>query len=302
MLTLLLVPFLEATVRTATPLLLAALGELVTERAGVINLGLEGSIIVGCLAALLAAQSGGIALGFLAAALAGALLAALFALFVVRLRTDQVIAGTAITLLALGVTGTVHRALFDTATAAQPVPTAGPVEIPLLADLPVLGPVLFHQPVATYALYLLVPLLAWWSVATHAGLALRATGEHRAAAEAAGIATARVRWCAIVFGGLMGGLAGAALVLVQVGTFNEGMSAGRGYIAIAIVVLGRWRVVGTALAALVFGASFALQYLFQTAGWRVPYPLLLALPYVLTLVLLAAQRGRATAPAGLAKV
>jgi ABC-type uncharacterized transport system permease subunit len=301
MLTALLVPFLEATVRTATPLLFAALGELMTERAGVINLGLEGSIIVGCLAALLAAQVGGVSLGFVSAAVAGALLAAVFAFFVIAVRADQIIAGTAATLLAFGLTGTVHRALFDAATAAQAVPTAGPIAIPVLSSIPLIGPVFFHQPVATYALYALVPFLAWWSRATHAGLALRATGERRDAAEAAGIATSRVRWLAILFGGMMGGIAGGALVLVQVGTFNEGMSAGRGFIAIAIVVLGRWRVISTALAALVFGASFALQYLFQTAGWRVPYPLFLAFPYALTLVLLAALRGRASAPAGLAK-
>ncbi len=300
-LALLLVPFLEATVRTATPLLFAALGELMTERAGVINLGLEGSIIIGCLVALLAGQAGGVALGFAAAAIGGAALAALFALFVITLRADQIIAGTAVTLLAFGVTGTVHRALFDTASAAEALPTAGPVRLPLLADLPLLGPALFHQPLATYALYALVPILAWWARDTQAGLALRATGEGREAARAAGIPVERVRWLAILFGGMMGGLAGAALVLVQVGTFNEGMSAGRGFMAIAIVVLGRWRVGGTTLAAVVFGASFALQYLFQTTGWNVPYPLILATPYVLTLLLLALRGSRAAAPAGLAK-
>jgi ABC-type uncharacterized transport system permease subunit len=298
---LLLIPFLEATVRTATPLLYAALGELVTERAGVINLGLEGAIIAGCLAALVAAGFAGVAAGFVAAGIAGALLAAIFAYFVLVVRADQVIAGTAVTLLAFGATGTIHRALFDTASAAQALPTAGPIAIPLLSGIPVLGPVLFHQPLVTYALYLLAPLLAWWVRSTHAGLALRATGERPEAALAAGIDATRVRWLAILFGGMMGGLAGAALVLVQVGTFNEGMSAGRGFIAIAVVVLGRWRVVGTTLAALVFGASFALQYLFQTAGWDVPYPLFLALPYVLTLLLLAVQRGRAAAPGSLAK-
>lgn len=300
-LALLLVPFLEATVRTATPLLFAALGELVTERAGVINLGLEGAIIAGCLAAVFGANSGGVAGGFLAAALAGGAVAAILALFVLRLGADQVIAGTAVTMLAIGATGTIHRALFDSTVAAQALPTAGPVALPFLSGIPLLGSPLFHQPVATYALYLAVPLLAWWSRRTHAGLALRATGERREAAESAGVDTTRIRWLAILFGGVMGGLAGGALVLVQVGTFNEGMSAGRGFIAIAIVVLGRWSVTGTVAASLAFGASFALQYLFQTAGSSVPYPLFLAFPYALTLVLLALQRGRAAAPAGLAK-
>ncbi len=296
-----LVPLLEATVRTATPLMFAALGELITERAGVINLGLEGAIIAGCLAALLTAQIGGVPLGFVGGAIAGLAVAALFALCVVTLRTDQVITGTAVTLLALGATGTIHQSLVDVAAPSAAIETSGPVALPILARLPIVGPVLFDQPLATYALYLVVPALAWWLASTHAGLALRATGERAEAAAAVGIAPARVRWAAILIGGMMGGLAGAALVLVQVGGFNEGMSAGRGFIAIAIVVLGRWTVRGTVFGALAFGGAFALQYLFQTSGSSVPYPLFLALPYVLTLVLLAVQRGERSMPAGLAK-
>ena len=217
------------------------------------------------------------------------------------LRTDQIIAGTAVTLLAFGATGSIHRALFDTASAAVAVPMAAPLPLPLLGAVPIVGRVIFAQPLPTYLLFAFVPLLAWWLRGTHAGLALRATGQRVEAAAAAGIRTARVRWAAILFGGAMGGLAGASLVLAQVGTFNEGMSAGRGYIAIAIVVLGRWGVLGATAGALVFGAAFALQYTFQASGSDVPYPLFLALPYVLTLVLLATQRGRAFAPAGLAK-
>jgi len=297
----LLVPFLEAMVRTATPLAFAALGELVTERAGVINLGLEGAIIAGCFGALVVAGAGGPGAGFLGGAAAGVALAALFALFVITLRTDQIIAGTAVTMLGLGLTGTLYRLLYGSAGAALGTPTIAPLAIPLLVDIPLIGPALFRQPAPTYALYLAVPLLAWWLHRTHAGLALRATGERADAAAAAGIATDSVRWAAILFGGLMAGLSGATLVLAQVGTFNEGMSAGRGFIAIAIVVLGRWSAWGTAAAALVFGAAFALQYLFQATGWEVPYALFLALPYLLTLALLAMMRGRSAAPEGLAK-
>ncbi len=298
---LLLLPFLEASVRTATPLAFAALGELVTERAGVINLGLEGAIIAGCLGALVAAGAGGPAFGFLGGAAAGTAMAALFALFVIALRTDQIIAGAAITMLGLGLTGTLYRTLYGASGASLSAPTVVPVPLPLLSDIPVVGPALFAQTAPTYALYLLLPLLAWWMYRTHAGLALRATGESVEAAVAAGISTTRVRWAAILFGGAMGGLSGATLVLAQVGTFNEGMSAGRGFIAIAIVVLGRWSAWGTAVASLVFGGAFALQYLFQAAGWDVPYPLFLGFPYVLTLSLLALLRGRSAAPEGLAK-
>lgn len=294
-----LVPFLEAAVRTATPLAFAAIGELVAERSGVINLGLEGTIIAGCLGAAVMGALGGAGAGYLGAALAGMLMATVFALFVVTLKTDQIITGTALTLLGLGLTGTLHRMLPMFAGPAAALPTTGPVAIPGFSQLPIIGPVLFAQPLATYALYAIIPVLAWWMARTHAGLALRATGESPEAARAAGIAVDRVRWGAILFSGAMGGLCGGTLVLAQVGGFNEGMSAGRGFVAIAIVVLGRWTPWGTAGAALVFGGAFALQYLFQSLELALPYQLFLALPYLLTLVLLAALRGRARAPANL---
>lgn len=301
MIELVLVPFLEAAVRTATPLAFAALGELVAERAGVINLGLEGTIIAGCLGGAAAAVLGGPALGFAGAALGGMLISAVFALFVVRIGTNQIITGTALTLLGLGITGTVFHVAPAVVGAGMVIPTTGPIAIPGLSAIPVLGTALFRQPLATYALFVIAPALAWWMTRTHAGLALRAVGESPDAAAAAGLSPRRIRSLAILFSGLMGGLCGGTLVLAQVGAFNEGMSAGRGFIAIAIVVLGRWTPFGTAGAALVFGGAFALQYLFQSLGSTLPYQLFLALPYVLTLLLLAALRGRAAAPAHLGR-
>jgi simple sugar transport system permease protein len=141
--------------------------------------------------------------------------------------------------------------------------------------------------------------MAWWFYRSTGGLALRATGERPEAARGAGISPERVQWAAILFGGAMGGISGGTLVLAQVGTFAEGMSAGRGFIAIAIVVLGRWTPWGVAGAAFVFGAASSLQTLAQTTGWAMPYQLPLAFPYVLTLVLLASSRARAAAPAAL---
>lgn len=296
-----LVPFLEAAIRTATPLAFAALGELVAERAGVINLGLEGTIIAGCLGGAMAALLGGPWLGYGGGALAGLVMAAVFAFFVVRVGTDQIIAGMALTILGLGLTGTVFHLAPAAAGAGSTLPTTGPLAVPLLSEIPLIGRPLFRQPLVTYVLYVLVPALAWWMSRTHAGLALRAVGESPAAAAAAGVRPGRVRAWAILFSGAMGGLCGSTLVLAQVGGFNEGMSAGRGFIAIAVVVLGRWTPLGTAGAALVFGAAFALQYLFQSLGLALPYQLFLALPYVLTLVLLAALRGRGTAPAYLGR-
>jgi len=298
---LVIVPFLEAAVRTATPLAFAALGEFVAERAGIINLGLEGMIIAGCFGGAAVSVIAGPGLGFLGAAMAGVAMAAIFALFVVRVGTDQIITGTALTLLGLGLTGTLYHVAPALAGAGTVLPTSGPIAIPGLSAIPLLGPVLFRQPLATYSLYAMIPAITWWLYRTHAGLALRAVGESPEAAAAAGLAKDHIRAMAILFSGAMGGLCGGTLVLAQVGGFTEGMSAGRGFIAIAIVVLGRWTPLGTAGAALLFGGAFALQYLFQSLGLELPYQLFLALPYVLTLVLLAALRGRAMAPAHLAK-
>ena len=294
--------FLAAAVRTATPLAFAAVGETLCERAGIINIGLEGAIIAGALAATVAAGAAGIGAGFAAALLAGAATALVVATFVVALRADQIITGTAVTLLALGLTGALYRLRYGDVGVALGVPTLAPRAVPGLASLPLVGRALFAQPVATYALYALVPVVWWWLYRTHAGLALRAVGENPDAAVAAGIRPARVRFGALLASGALGGVCGATLVLAQVGTFAEGMSAGRGFIAIAVVALGGWHPVRVALASLLFGAASALQFLFQAMGWNVPYQLFLALPYLLTLLALGAGRGRGgLAPAALGR-
>jgi ABC-type uncharacterized transport system permease subunit len=294
--------FLEATVRTATPLALAATGEVVVERAGILNISLEGVVLVGAFGALVGATNGGLVGGYAAAVGSGIVLALLFAVFAVAFRANQIIAGTAVTLLAAGLTGTLYRALYGVAGAALSIPTSGPKAVPWLSSLPLVGLGFFYQPIVTYAAYVLVPIVWWWMYRTHAGLALRAIGESPSAARAAGVRVDRVRWIAIAFGGAMGGLAGGTLVLAQAGTFAEGMSAGRGFIAIAIVVVGRWNPIGVAVAALLFGAASALQFLLQALGLALPYQLFLGLPYVLTLAALAGVAGRVRAPAGLAKV
>jgi simple sugar transport system permease protein len=294
-----LTPFLEGTIRTATPLLFAALGETLVERAGVINIGLEGSMIAGALAGLIVAGHGGVWAGFAGAGVGGLLVGAIFAIFAIVLRTDQIIAGTAISMLALGATGTLYRLLYGSTGAALTTPTLSPTPIPGLSSIPFIGPARFAQPSITYVAYLLIPIVWWWMYHTHAGLGLRATGEHPDAAIAAGISPRRVQIVAILIGGFLGGIGGGVLVLAQAGTFAEGMSAGRGFIAIAIVVLGRWRPLGVTFAALIFGAASALQYFFQALGSTVPYQLFLAFPYLLTLVALATARGQASAPAAL---
>jgi general nucleoside transport system permease protein len=291
--------FLDASIRTATPLLLAALGETVSERSGVINVGLEGTIIIGCIAGVATATTLGPTGGLLAAGLAGVAIAVIFAVMAIGFAADQIITGTAITMLGLGLAGTMYRVLYGDAGAALTIPTLAPIGIPWLQDIPILGRALFRQPLPTYLATLLIPAVWWWLYRTQSGLALRATGENPAAARASGIAPRRMQTIGVLFGGLCGGLAGGTLALAQVGTFAEGMSAGRGFVAIAIVALGRWHPIGTAIAALIFGMASALQFLFQALNLDVPYQIFLALPYLLTLVGLAIATSRYRAPAAL---
>ena len=297
-----LTAFLQATVRTATPLILAASGELVVERAGLINIGVEGVILAGAFGGLVGSAAGGTVAGYTLAAAAGVLTSILFAAATLWARGDQIIAGMALTLISLGATGTLYRALYGSAGPALSIPTSRPVSVPILSQLSVIGPAFFAQPLVTYLAYAVPPALWWWMSRTHAGLAVRAVGENPAAAEAAGVAVRRIQLSAILFGGALGGIAGATLVVAQAGTFVEGMSAGRGFIAIAIVVLGRWTPLGVGLAALLFGATAALQFLAQAVGFDLPYQLFLALPYVLTLAALAGVGGRAEPPATLARI
>ena len=300
--------FLEAAVRTATPLALAALGETISQRSGVVNVGLEGIILAGAFGALVGGYpapifggEGSLLAGYAAAVGCGMLLATLFATMVVSLRANQIITGTALTLFAAGLTGTLYRAGYGTAGAALALPVADSIPVPLLAGLPLIGRAFFAQPPTTLLLYLLLPLAWLLLTRTHAGLGLRAVGEHPEAAVAAGISPARVRWAALMLAGALGGLSGATLVLEQSGTFSEGISAGRGFIAIAIVVLARWSALGVGAAALLFGAASALQFLIQSMGVRLPYQLPLALPYIVTLVMLAVSGRRARAPAALGR-
>lgn len=288
--------FGAAAVRVATPLLLAATGELLAERAGVINLGVEGAMLAGALAAALGAQAGGPWAGVAAALVVGGAVGAVFAVLAVGVRANQVISGTAVTLASIGLTGAVFRRTLGAGGVGAGVPTIDPVGVPLLERVPVLGPVLFHQPALTYASYALVPLAWWLLFRTRTGLRLRAAGEGAAHATAMGIPVRALRAGAVVAGSALAGLGGAALVLAQVGSFAERMTAGRGFVAIAIVVLGRWHPVGVLVASLVFGAATALQYAFQAMHLPVPYQLFLMLPYVLALLALAGAVGGVRSP------
>jgi ABC-type uncharacterized transport system permease subunit len=293
--------FLASAVRVSTPLLLAATGETITERSGVINLGVEGAMLAGALGGALGATAGGVWAGAAAAMLAGLVTAGLFAAVAIAGRADQIITGTAVTLASVGLTGIIYRQAYGPAGAGLSLPTFGDAPIPGLSEIPVLGDALFRQPLPTYLAWLTVPLVWWVLFRTRWGLALRATGESPEAAMAAGVRIRLVKVMATLIGGSLAGLAGGTLVLAQVGTFAEKMTAGRGFIAIAIVVLGRWHPVWVLGAALLFGGASALQFLFQAMGLDVPYQVFLMLPYALALAALAGGMGRARPPAALGR-
>jgi len=295
-----------AAVRTATPLLLAALGETIAERAGVLNVGLEGTMLAGAFAGFLAGYvSGDPTVGLAGAVAAGALVAAAFALLAVRARIDQVVAGLFVNLLAAGLSALAFREIFRDAVfaaesrAVRAVPFAD-VSLPLLDAVPVLGAALRQSPLSLAAI-LLVPATAYLLSRTRIGLVIRAVGEAPEAADALGVSVARVRFGACLAMGALAGAAGASLTLAQSDTFIEGMTAGRGFIALAIVIFGRWNPYGVLVASLFFGAASALQYRFQALSLGIPHQAFLAAPYVLTLLCLFGLGGRARTPAALAR-
>ena len=277
-----------STVRLATPLALAAMGELVAERAGVLNVGIEGMMLAGALAAFAIGTATGSPLaGCVAGIAAGVLMAALFALFVLRRQADPIVSGTALNVLALGLSGVVFRSLTPAGSAL--------VRAPQMAEL---APGLNLYVLVVLALVAGVALLLG---GTRAGLALRAVGERAEAAHVQGVNVLRLRWAAVLFGGACAGLAGSSLVLWISDTFVEGMTSGRGFIALSLVLFGGYRPLRILAGALLFGAANALQYRLQASGSAIPYNLLLMTPYLLTLVVLALFAGRARAPADLAK-
>ncbi len=291
---------LDASLRAATPIGLAALGELIAERSGVLNIGIEGAMCLAALASLMAAMWFGPLGGLAAGAITGALVTGLFAVFVVRFRAQQVLAGTAISMLALGLSAMAYRTLQATRLDAPHVKTLPILRIPGLADIAGIGPV-FAQPLSTYLFYCAALGVAWFLYRTIGGLAVRATGEDPAALRIVGKNPAAIQSVALLFAGMFAGLGGATLVVAQAGTFTDNMSAGRGYIAIAVVVLGRWTPGGVIIGSLLFGLAGSLQFIVQAYGVALPYNLALGAPYVLTLVGLAVFGGSRASPAGLGR-
>lgn len=281
---------LTGAVRYGTSVLFAAQGEVLSERAGVINLGTEGSMLTGALAAFaVTATTGSAALGIPAGAAAGALLALLHSFLVVERGANQLATGLAITFLGLGLTAALGSSFVD-----REIHGLGTVPLPLLSDLPFLGPVLFRHDVLTYAGLALGPALWLFLTRTRWGLVLRATGECGEVARAYGHSPRRVRHLAVATGGALAGVGGAQLVLAYTLNWVENVTVGRGFVAVALVIFASWQPLRASIGAFVFGAALSLQLQLQARGVDISSFLLGMTPYVLTLVVLViASRGRA---------
>ncbi len=293
----LLINYLTAAIRLTTPIALAGMGGVLSERSGVFNIALEGMMLSGALGAVMGSHFlGGPWIGVAVAMVTGAAVALLLAYLSVTLGANQIVSGVAINLTAFGLTTFIARAFLRPA-GIERVPAFGAVAIPYFSQVPLLGEVLFTQSPLVYVMLLLAPILTLFLFRTPWGLALRATGEHPQAVETAGISVVVMRYAAVVASGILAGMAGAFLSLGHLNLFTENMSAGRGFIALAAVIFGKWHPLGALGAAFLFGAADAFQLLIQTYNLGIPYQLPVMLPYVLALFALAGLVGRSTAPA-----
>jgi len=278
--------FFEAVLLTiitaSTPLVIAAIGELVAERAGVLNLGVEGMVIIGSVSAFAAAQlSGSAYVGLLAGVAGGALFSLLFSFLTLTLVANQVATGLALTIMGLGASGMIGESYVSV-----PGIRLLPIEIPLLSQIPYIGTVLFKQDIVFYLSILLVVAVNWFLFRSRAGLKLRAIGDSHSSAHALGIGVIRTRYLAVMFGGACAGLAGAQLSLIYTPQWTENMSGGRGWIALALVVFASWRPWRILAGGYLFGAVTILQLHAQAFGIGVPAQFLSMLPYAATVVVL----------------
>jgi general nucleoside transport system permease protein len=291
---------LQSTIRNATPLIFAALGGLFSERSGVVNIGLEGLMLISAFAGVVGAHFTGSALmGLLTALGAGLLFALIHALMCITFEADQIISGTAINLLALGGTGFLMVTIFGSGGTSPRVNGFGSFRIPLLSDIPVIGAALFDQSVLVYLMYILIPVVYFAVFRTTFGLRLRATGEVPEAVDTAGVNVQRMRYYGVALSGLLAACGGVYLSMGLLTSFTENMTAGRGFIALAALIFGRWNPIGAAGAALLFG--FAQAITFRVSEQVIPVEFIQMFPFVLTIIFLAAFGGRAIAPAAIGK-
>ncbi len=292
------ISFLAGAVRMSVPILLPALGEIFTERAGILNLGLEGIMLVGAICGFWGTYAtGSLLVGLLAAVTAGILFSLIMAFLCITVRANQIIAGTAVSILGGGLSILIFRSVFGIRMLPPLVEIFPPLHVPLLSKIPLLGPILFQQNFMVYLTWALMIISGIVLFKTTFGLKVRAVGEHPRAADSRGINVLLIRYICVMIGGGFAGLGGAFLSIGYMNTFLDQMTGGRGFIAVAVVIFSRWNPYGALGAALIFGGANALQLRLQAMGFPIPHQFLLAFPYLLTILALISVSKRAAVPA-----
>lgn len=298
-----LVSLLNGAVLLSIPMIFGSMGGLLCERSGIVNIAIEGQLLLGAFSAVLVGSITKNAwAGLLAAMIGGMLVSALLALFSIKYLVDQVIVGVVVNVLVSGLTGFLFsRVLEPNASTLNSAPKLAAFAIPGLSEIPVLGPVLFNQNVLVYLMYIVVAVI-WFALnKTRWGLRTRAVGEHPKAADTLGVNVNRLRATNVLLAGAVAGMGGAFFTLVSVSSFNSDMTAGQGYIALAALIFGRWTPIGALSAALLFGFSLNLQFVLSILGTSVPTELLAMLPYLVTIFAVAGLVGRSRGPAAVGK-
>lgn len=290
-----------STIRLAVPILSATLGEIFSQRSGVLNLGIEGMMLMGALGGFLGAHfTGSLWLGVLFGMIIGGLFGLIHAFFSVTLGVNQMLSGIGLYMLGWGLSSFLFRAIFGLSPVTR-LEGFSAIHIPILSQIPILGPILFQQNILVYLIILLVPLFTIILFRTTIGLKIRAVGENPMAADTLGISVFRIRYLCVIFGGMLAGLGGAYLVLAEIGVFTNQMTAARGWIAVALVIFSKWKPSWALIGALLFGLANAMQLRFQALGIAFPYQFLLMLPYILTITALILLYRRAERPGALTR-
>jgi len=292
-----LVGILASAIRLATPYLYAAIGETIGQTSGVLNLGVEGIMLVsGYAAFFVVLMTGNLWLGLLAAILVGILMGLLMSVISVTLKAEQGISGIGLYMFGLGLSSLLFKVTIGTVKTVSGFP---PINIPLLSQIPVIGPVFFQQSLLVYGAFLLVPLATWMLNKTTLGLKIRAVGQNPAAADSLGVDVNRVRYFSVCLGAALAGIAGASLSISLLNLFQENMTAGMGFIAVALVYFGGWKPLGVMWGALLFSTVNAIQLWMQVLGVNISANVAVMLPYLLTIVVLVFSVRRARQPAAL---
>jgi simple sugar transport system permease protein len=297
----LVIGIIASGIRLSTPILFAALGEKIAERSGVINLGVEGMMLIGAFSGFMGTYiTGNYVIGIVMAMASAALLAVLKGFMSISLRTNQLAAGLAIWLLGTGLAALLYRLAFGVRTAAPSVDLMPKIDIPGLSAAPGIGPILFNHDPLVYIAFLMVPLTHYFIFKTNLGLKIRTVGENPKQADALGVNVYRIRYFAVILGGALAGVGGAYFSLVQTGYFLENVTGGAGWIALALVIFGRWKAYWITIGAFIFGIVDSFQLGLQATGTSIPFQFLLMLPYLIPIAILAAMYKKTGAPAALA--